>query len=63
MNRDKITKEQVQSIPELLKTSKAKEIAVSWGVTTAAVSYWIKQLRNSGVEINIKRGRVSKLHE
>lgn len=60
---DKLNKEQIDSIPDLLKTLKVKEVAAKFSVSKAAISYWINEHRKRGVIINLKRGRTSKLDE
>jgi len=66
-NRDKLTKEQVLMIPLLLDEDKTlKEVAGLFGVSVPAISYWIRKLRDNGVEIRVnKRGRraLLKKHE
>lgn len=56
-----LTKEQVESIPELLKTMKVKEVAAKFGVKSPTISYWIAEHKKRGMIINLKRGRTSKL--
>ncbi len=57
MNNKKITRDQIDSLPDLTCEKSVTEIAQDWGVTKSAVLYWVKQLRKRGHDINVnKRG-------
>lgn len=59
----KLSKEDVLSIPELVKDMTVGQIATKFGVTMRTVSYQIKHLRDSGHEVVLARGpRKMKLH-
>jgi len=54
----KLTKEQVLSIPELLKTRSTVDIAKSMGVKQSAISYWIGILKKRKIRMPaIRKGR------
>lgn len=53
----RLTKEQVDSIPERLKEKSIKRVADDLGVSSRAIDYQIVNLRQAGVEITLKRGR------
>jgi len=57
--RDKLTKEQVLTIPLLVEQDKTlRQIADGFGVSVPAISYWIRRLRDEGVAVKVKgRGR------
>jgi len=59
---DKLTKQQVLSIPKLLQKKCVREVAEDFGVTWQAVWYWIKRLRVAGVGIETrKKGQRSEI--
>lgn len=58
---DKLTKAQIKTIPELINDCGCSvgEIARRWKVSWQAVWYWVKRLKENGVEINTKsKGQV-----
>lgn len=56
----KMTREQVMSLPELLKSKTVGQIAKSMGVSQPCISYWLRQLDKRGIEYpNQKAGRRS----
>lgn len=62
--RPKLTKEQVEKIPELLKRLNIDEVAVEYGVSWQAIWYWIRELRRRGVECHVgPKGRPPLLGE
>lgn len=50
----KLTKEQIYSIPEKLKTMTRSAIAKEWKIHLRTVDYWIKKLRAKGIEVKTK---------
>lgn len=59
---DKLSKQQVLKIPQLLKKKSVREIAELYNVSWQAVWYWVGQLRKKGVKIiTRKRGQTSLL--
>lgn len=53
----KLTKEQIKDIPNLLKDNTIAQIAASYHIHPRTVLYWIKRLRNDGIEVATKPGR------
>jgi len=54
----KMTREQVLLIPKLLPENSIKQVAVRFNVTWQTIWYWVKKLREKGVDIKTKkRGR------
>jgi len=51
-----LTKEQILTIPQLKEDGlSSKKISVKFGVSYATVQYWIKRLRDEGIEVkNLK---------
>ena len=47
----KLTKEQVESLPEKLKTLTVDELAKEWGMSKQAIRYWVTQYRKRGVYV------------
>lgn len=62
--KNKLTKQQVLAIPKLLETKSVsvKEIAVKYQVGLATIWYWIRKLRDKGIECKTrKKGRMGLL--
>lgn len=58
----KLTKEQVLSLPELLKTKTVGQVAKSMGVSSPCISYWLRQFDKRGIKYpKINPGRKSLL--
>jgi len=47
----KLRAEQIQQLPELLKTKPPREIAKEWGVATSAIYYWKNQYFRKGIKL------------
>ena len=55
---DVLNKKQVLAIPKLLEKRNIREVAEKYGVTWQAIYYWIKQLRERGIEVKtLKQGK------
>lgn len=52
MSRNKLTPEQVQSIPNMLEQMNQRALAQYWNVTLGAISYWVRKYKNQGIELN-----------
>ena len=48
----KITIERLKELENSLKTKRREEVAKEWGVCLATINYWVKQLKEKGVEVN-----------
>lgn len=58
----KLTKEQVLSIPDMLKTNTIRVVALHFQVSPYAIFYWIRKLRKKGVVVETRpRGRAGLL--
>ena len=51
-----ITKEQIESIPERIKTTTAYTLAKEFNCHPRTIYLWISKLRASGIEVITKRG-------
>jgi biotin operon repressor len=55
----KITKEQVLSFPEKLKTMTRSELGAELGISRQTIDRWIRELRKRGIEVpKGKRGNL-----
>lgn len=60
--KNKLTKQQVLAIPKLLETKSVEEIAVKYQVSWTSIWYWIRKLRDKGIECKTrKQGRIGLL--
>ena len=60
--KDKLSKRQVYAIPKLLEKKSIGEVARQYGVTWQTIFYWVKRLRETGMEIKTRPpGNFSKI--
>lgn len=52
----RLNKQQIFNIPALLQEHTAGQIASMYGTTRTTINYWIRRLRMSGTEIDIRPG-------
>lgn len=57
--KNKLSIEQVTSLPKLLQAANIEQVAKQLSVSRATINYWIKQLRKRGEKIELKRGSKS----
>jgi transposase len=61
----RLSVEQIRAIPDLLRGNEAegrapmtiKEIGVKYGVSHRTIDYWIKRLKDEGVEVPTFKGK------
>jgi transposase len=53
--KNKLTKEQIKRLPEIVPTMTYKQIATEYGVSVSAINYWVKLFRDNGVKITKRR--------
>ncbi len=54
----KMTRKQVLQIPKLLPKYSIEQVAIRFSVSWQAIWYWVKKLRESGIEVKTrKKGR------
>ena len=62
--KSKLTKQQVLAIPKLLEKKSVGEIAVKYQVSWTSIWYWIRKLRDKGIECKTrKKGRIGLLDD